>query len=124
MELLIDGYILQDIEDKQDVVNTILDHISYEYIEPSSISRAMEVLKDGKTCGYFLTCCLYGIKSFHGFKFVKWQIRTQMKMARWYIDIENLKYSCYKTPEAAAILHRLGFKDIRKVNDITVTQRG
>lgn len=120
---MIDGCLLKDVDDKKLVVSDIIINAGYEYFEPSTISRAMAAYKDNELWGYFLTCSFLGIRSFHGFKFKQGEMITQLKMARTYIDMEELKYSTYRTPKAGAVLKVLGFKDLYKIKNVTVAKR-
>lgn len=123
MEFIIDDFILKDIEDKHKVVNDIIDNAGYEYFNPNTISRAMAVYRGDELWGYFLTCCFLGVRSFHGFKFKHGNMTTQFSMARKYLDMEDLKYSTYRTKQAGIVLKVLGFKDIYQINNVTVAKR-
>lgn len=123
MELVIDGCSLKDVEDKNKVVFDIVTQTGYELFDPRTIDRAMAASKDNELWGYFLTCSYMGMKSFHGFKFKHGEMTTQLKMARKYIEIENLKYSSYRTRRSGAVLKILGFKDVFHINGITVAKR-
>lgn len=124
MQYEIDGCLLKDVEDKEQVVKDILFHTFHESIAAQNITRAMGAYdQDNKLCGYFLTCDYLGIKSFHGFKFSKGQLNIQFKMASKYLEIEKLKYSGYKNKETKVFLRALGFKEILHINGITIAKR-
>ncbi len=129
MKLVFGDYVMVDVENKRAVVNDIVisgysDGFSHEHID-----RAMAVHRSDCVgfvdipVGYFLTCDFLGIRSFHGFKFVKGDLMIQFQMARKYIDMENLKFSSYRNKGSGAVLKRLGFKDVATINGVTVAQR-
>lgn len=119
-----DGCFIQDVENNEQVVNDIIHHVGHEYFDPKKISRAMGAYnEEGALCGYFLTCTFLGVRSFHGFKFIKGKLSTQFKMARKYIDIEELKYSGYRNKEADVMLRALGFTKIYSINGISVAKK-
>jgi len=123
MEYIIDGCSLKDVNDTEKVVMDIVKLSGHELFDLRTITRAMGAYKDQELWGYFLTCSFLGVKSFHGFKFKKGEMLTQMKMARKYIEVEELQYSGYRTKQAGAVLKVLGFKDVFHINGITVAKR-
>lgn len=76
------------------------------------ITRAVSVWHEEILCGYFITCTSLGVRTFHGFKFVKGGLEYQIPMARKYIEEESLEYSVFKTKETEAVLKVLGFRKI------------
>lgn len=89
----------------------------------AGIVRAVSIWHDDLLCGYFLTCEYGGIRSFHGFKFVKGGLEFQIPMARKYIAEEKLEYSAYITKQTGAVLRVLGFKDIGSRNGVFVARK-
>lgn len=124
MEIVIDGCLLKDVDNNKLVVSDIITHVGHEYFDPNLIERAMGAYDEERNiCGYFLTCSFLGVRSFHGFKFIRGRLPVQLAMARKYIDMEDLKYSSYRNKEAKIFLRALGFKDIYQINNITVAKR-
>lgn len=87
------------------------------------IVRAVSIWHEEILCGYFLTCEYEGVRSFHGFKFVKGGLEIQIPLVRKYIEEEKLEFSVYKTKETRAVLRILGFKDIGSKGEYTVTRK-
>ena len=87
------------------------------------IVRAVSVWHDDLLCGYLITCDSFGIRSFHGFKFVTGGLEFQMPMTRKYIEEEKLEYSMFHTNKTKAVLRILGFKEVYSKDGHTLSRK-
>lgn len=92
-------------------------------LKENTISRCVAVWYKGELAAVMMTCMFGGVASFHGYKFIKGEVFRELRLARNYIEVENLKYSAYHTDGTKAILKRLGFKEIGFTNNCHVVKR-
>lgn len=117
-----DKFLLLECADFEEVKNEIVRRGEADF-EYHTIKRAVAIWHDHTLCGFLMTCEFNGVKSFHGFKFVKGGLQFQMPMTRKYIDEEGLEFSSYLTRKTEMLLKILGFKEIGNFNGVPIMRR-